>query len=88
MTANSICPVPPRTMEGPHSLGGQETGLVEHAIVSEDALVSDSGTRGHMVTCSCGETIKVSVDLQHPATAARNLAYDQWSVHKRDTGSI
>jgi hypothetical protein len=61
---------------------------VEHTIVSEKEFVSDGGERGHMVTCSCGETITVSVDLQHPATAARNLAYDQWSIHKKGIGLI
>jgi hypothetical protein len=61
---------------------------VEHDIVSEAAFVSDTGERGHMVTCSCGETIRVSVEPQDRAAAARNLAYDQWSVHKRDIGSI
>ena len=60
---------------------------MEHDIVSEAAFVSDNGERGHMITCSCGETIKVSVELQDPANASRNLAYDQWGVHKRDMGS-
>ena len=60
---------------------------VEHDIVSEDGFTLDSGKRGHTVTCSCGEIIHVSIDLEHPATAARNLAYDQWIMHKRDTSS-
>jgi hypothetical protein len=60
---------------------------MEHGIVSEKTFVSDDGQPGHSVTCSCGATIKMSVGLQHPANAARNLAYDQWGVHKRDSGS-
>jgi hypothetical protein len=59
---------------------------MEHDIVSEQPFTSDDGQRGHCVTCSCGETIRVSVDLEHPAKAARNLAFDQWSIHKKDTG--
>ena len=61
---------------------------MEHTIVSEEAFVADDGERGHMVTCSCGEAIRVSVEPQHTPTAVRNLAYDQWGIHKRDTSSI
>ena len=61
---------------------------MEHTIVSEESFVSDGGQHGHVVTCSCGETVTVSVELQYQATAARNLAFDRWGVHKRDTGSI
>ena len=60
---------------------------VGHDIVSEDSFTSERGERGHMLTCSCGKTIKV-VEPQYPAAALRNLAYDQWGTHKRDTSSI
>ena len=58
---------------------------VEHDIVSEDAFVSDSDERGHMVTCSCGEAIKVSVDLQHPATPLRGILPTTSGVCTRGT---
>jgi hypothetical protein len=59
---------------------------VDHRIVSEEAFVSDDGQPGHAVRCSCGETIRVSLDSEHPVAALRNLAYDQWASHKREMG--